>query len=78
MEVLTQGATDSPRSTAFLASMAAAIITDGFEVLVHEVIDAIDTMPWSISNDAPSGVVTVTVREGRPSPSPSSTGARLR
>jgi hypothetical protein len=54
--------------------MAAAIITEGFEVLVHEVMEAIDTMPWSISKVAPSGVVTDTLREGRPLPSPSSAG----
>ena len=65
IEVLTQGGTDRPFSTAFLASIAAAIITEGFEVLVHDVIDAIDTMPWSISNVAPSAVVTVTLRDGR-------------
>ena len=41
-DVLTQGLTVSPRSTAFLASSAAPIITDGFEVLVHDVIEAID------------------------------------
>ena len=74
IDVLTHGATVSPRSTAFLASIAAAIITDGLDVLVQEVIEAIDTMPWSISNDAPSAVVTVTGVDGRPRPSPSSAG----
>ena len=54
--------------------MAAAIITDGLEVLVHEVIEAIETMPWSISNVAPSAVVTDTFFEGRESPLPSSGG----
>src|SRR5688500_1487997 len=74
MEVFTQGATVSPRSTAFLASIAAAIITDGLEVLVQLVIEAIETMPWSISKLAPSGVVTVTGRHGRSVPLPSSAG----
>src|SRR5512139_2252205 len=55
--------------------MAAAIITEGFEVLVHEVIEAIETMPWSISNEAPSGVVTSTLRDGRDLPSPSWAGS---
>src|SRR5690349_12917577 len=36
-EVFTHGPTPSPRSTAFLASKPAASMTDGFEVLVHEV-----------------------------------------
>ena len=74
IEVLTHGATVRPRSTAFLASMAAAIITDGLEVLVQLVIEAIETMPWSISKVAPSAVVTDTFVEGRPTPSPSSAG----
>ena len=46
-----------PFSTAFLASSAAPIITDGFEVLVHEVIAAITTAPWSISVSVPSSSV---------------------
>src|SRR5690349_23835424 len=56
-EVLTHGLTVSPRSTAFFASSAAATITDGFEVLVHEVIDAIATWPWSSSASVPSAIV---------------------
>ena len=48
MEVFTQGFTSRPRSVAFFASSPAAIMTDGFEVLVHDVIEAIETMPWSI------------------------------
>ena len=43
IEVLTHGGTDSPFSTAFLASSAEAIITEGLEVLVQEVIEAIAT-----------------------------------
>ena len=74
IDVLTHGATVRPRSTAFLASIAAAIITDGLEVLVQLVIEAIETMPWSISKVAPSAVVTLTFFEGRPAPSPSSAG----
>src|SRR5687768_6210750 len=74
MEVLTHGATVRPRSTAFLASIAAAIITEGLDVLVQLVIEAIDTMPWSSSKLAPSAVVTVTGRHGRSVPSPSSAG----
>ena len=43
--VFTHGLLVNPFSTAFLASKAAPIITDGFEVLVQEVIDAITTSP---------------------------------
>src|SRR5919106_1484429 len=64
-EVFTHGLRDRPRSTAFLASSAAAIMTEGFEVLVHEVIAAITTAPWSSSNSAPSRL-TVTGLLGRP------------
>ena len=46
--VLTHGFERSPRCTAFLASSAAATITAGLEVLVHEVIAAMATAPWSI------------------------------
>ena len=56
--VLTHGLRCRPFSTAFLASSAAPIITDGLEVLVHEVIAAIATAPWSTSNFVPS-IVTV-------------------
>ena len=74
--VFTQGLRVRPRSTAFFATSAAPIITDGFEVLVHEVIAAIATMPWSISNDVPSESVTATGLRGRPEPAP--TGSRGR
>ena len=57
-EVFTHGLIARPLSTAFLASSAAPIITDGFDVLVHEVIAAITTAPWSSSNVAPSARVT--------------------
>ena len=55
---MTHGLTVSPRSTAFLASSPAPIITDGLEVLVHEVIAAITTCPWSSSVSVPSSSVT--------------------
>ena len=54
IDVLTHGATDRPFSTAFFASIAAAIITEGFEVLVHEVIDAMTTAPSLRPNVWPS------------------------
>ncbi|CAB4714017.1 unannotated protein [freshwater metagenome] len=47
--VFTHGLRVSPFSTAFLASKPAAIITDGLDVLVQEVIAAITTAPWPIS-----------------------------
>src|SRR5688572_5718 len=65
-EVLTHGFTVRPRSTACLASSAAAIITDGLEVLVHEVIDAIATCPWSSSASVPSPMVSGTRLVARP------------
>ena len=43
--VLTQGLRLSPLSTARLARSPAPIITLGFEVFVHDVIDAITTSP---------------------------------
>src|SRR5690606_7460474 len=56
--VFTHGLTARPLSTAFFASSAAPSITDGFEVLVHEVIAEITTAPWSSSNVVPSAIVT--------------------
>ncbi len=50
---MTHGLACRPFSTAFLARSAAASITDGFDVLVHEVIDAIATAPWNSSNSRP-------------------------
>jgi hypothetical protein len=38
--VFTHGLRSSPFSTAFFATSAAPIMTDGFEVFVHDVIDA--------------------------------------
>src|SRR2546430_5243049 len=43
--VFTQGCDWRPRSTAFLATSPAAIMTDGFEVLVQLVIAAMTTEP---------------------------------
>src|SRR5882757_9114073 len=56
--VFTHGLTARPRSTAFLASSAAPIITDGLDVFVHEVIEAITTAPWSRSKLVPVAMVT--------------------
>src|SRR3954471_9718520 len=55
-EVFTHGLRCRPRSTAFLASKPAPTITNGFEVLVHDVIAATTTAPWSISTSWPSRV----------------------
>ncbi len=59
-EVLTQGLTVRPFSTAFLATRPAAIITEGLEVLVHEVIEAMATAPCLTVND-PSAAATSAV-----------------
>ncbi len=56
--VLTHGLRWRPFSTAFLASRAAAIITDGLEVLVHDVIAAMATAPWPIVWVRPSRVTS--------------------
>ncbi len=56
--VFTQGLRLSPASTAFLASSAAPTMTDGLEVLVHEVMAAITTEPWSMVTLVPSSSVT--------------------
>ena len=57
-EVFTHGADVSPRATAFRASSPAAIITDGFDVFVHDVIAAITTAPSASSNERPSASCT--------------------
>src|SRR3990170_3309698 len=67
-EVFTHGLVAMPRSTAFLASRAAPIITVGFDVLVHDVIAAITTAPWSSSNELPSSISTMVGRLIRPPP----------
>ena len=53
-----------PFSTAFLATRAAAIMTDGLDVLVHEVIEATVTAPFFSSNSRPSARVTGTETSG--------------
>src|SRR5436190_11900811 len=63
--VFTHGFVASPRSTAFLASSAAPIITDGFDVLVQLVMAAITTWPWSSSNSVPLASFTGTRFIGR-------------
>jgi hypothetical protein len=57
-DVLTHGLEVRPRSTALRASSPAPIITDGFDVFVHEVIAAITTWPWSSSVSVPSASLT--------------------
>src|SRR5215207_9295876 len=66
--VFTQGLRSRPRSTAFLASSAAATMTDGLDVLVQEVIAAITTAPWSTSVSVPSSRVTFVGMLGRAVP----------
>src|SRR5207247_10486084 len=56
----------SPFSTAFLASSAAPTITDVLDVLVHEVMAAMTTAPWSSSHFVPSSSVTAVGLEVRP------------
>src|SRR5215212_2985842 len=87
--VFTHGRRCKPRSTAFLASSAAAIITDGLDVLVHDVIAAMTTAPWSTSVSVPSSIVTLVRADGRspagpvgavtgapePLPAPTATGS---
>src|SRR6476646_4979827 len=76
-DVLTHGAEVRPLSTAFRASSAAASMTEGLEVFVQLVIEAIATMPWSISTSCPPARVTLTGREERADPSPVWAGAPL-
>src|ERR671933_1784102 len=63
--VFTHGLLVNPRSTAFLASSAAPIITWGLEVLVHDVIAAMTTWPWSTKVSVPSSMTTRVGFEGR-------------
>ena len=62
---MTHGLDVSPRSTALRASSPAPIITDGFDVFVHDVIAAITTWPWSSSVSVPSASVSGTLIEAR-------------
>src|SRR5918994_4151289 len=64
-DVLTHGFDVRPRSAALRASSPAPIITLGFDVLVHEVIAAITTCPWSSSVSVPSASVSGTCAETR-------------
>src|SRR5215469_8500401 len=64
--VFTHGLRSSPASTARRASSAAPTITDGLEVLVHEVIAAITTEPWSTDVLVPSSRLTWAGFDGRP------------
>src|SRR5215472_17957394 len=72
--VFTQGLRARPASTAFLASRAAATMTEGFEVLVHDVMAAMTTDPWSTDVRVPSSSVTGVGADGRPplAPAPGS------
>src|SRR5262249_58401537 len=56
----------TPASTVLRASSAAPTITDGLEVLVHEVMAAITTEPWSTAVLVPSSRVTWAGWDGRP------------
>ena len=56
--VFTQGLTLSPRSTAFRASRPAPTSTYGFEVLVHDVMAAMTTLPCLSANFEPSSDVS--------------------
>ena len=76
IEVLTHGLTASPLSTALRASSAAPSITEGFDVLVHEVIEAITTAPWSISNSAPFSETAVGLLVRPPAPAAAETAGR--
>ena len=58
--VFTQGLRARPASTAFLASRAAPTMTEGFEVLVHDVMAAMTTDPWSTDVRVPSSRITST------------------
>src|SRR4051794_24706047 len=53
-DVFTHGLLCSPRSTALRASSPARTITNGLDVLVHDVIAATTTAPWSSSKSSPS------------------------
>src|SRR3954470_20433908 len=55
-DVFTHGLRCRPRSTALRASSPAPTITNGFEVLVHDVMAATTTAPCSISTSSPSRV----------------------
>ena len=58
-DVLTVGATRSPRATAFRASSPAPTMTVGLEVFVHDVIAAIATEPVRIVAVSPPTVISI-------------------
>src|SRR2546430_7486088 len=62
--VFTHGCDWRPRSTAFLATSPAAIMTDGFEVLVQLVIAAMTTEPCRSLQSTPSSFRSTCVRRG--------------
>src|ERR1700710_1644233 len=64
--VFTHGLELSPRSTAFLASSAAPIITCGLDVFVQDVRAAMPPCPGSTSVCVPSSIVTGVGEDGRP------------
>src|SRR5690242_11694879 len=66
MLVFTHGLVIRPLSTAFLASSAAPSITVGLDVLVHDVMPATTTAPWSSTNSPRSSERTVIGLDGRP------------
>ena len=74
-EVFTHGAARRPRATALRASNPAASITEGFDVLVHEVMAAITIAPWPGSGIA--GSARADARMPKP-PSCASRGNRAR
>src|SRR5947209_6435116 len=63
--VFTHGLRDKPASTALRASSAAPTITVGLDVLVHDVIAAMTTEPWSTDVRVPSSKVTCAGADGR-------------
>src|SRR3954454_3718757 len=69
-EVFTHGLRDRPSSTAFFASSAAPIITDGLDVFVHDLMPAIFRARWSSSPASPVDSVARPGLLGRPETSP--------
>ena len=65
--VFTHGLAFRPFAAAFRAIRPAPTMTDGLEVLVQEVMEAIATMPWSTVYSPPCGEVMVTGWDRRPS-----------
>ena len=65
MLVLTVGLTFRPRASAFRASNAAPTMTDGLLVLVHDVVTAMATEPWSTNAPAGMPALAVPIGEGQ-------------